>query len=255
MSYTTGSGSNGASQQFPAPPQQPHPTQYVPGYQPQAYSAPAYAPRPARAGGGLPFFLALSVIGLGIVNFLLGFAPFAKEDSDAATEGIFGNDSMSFFDNASLGVGIIGIALLLLAAMITAVGLLPRQSSNAGLAAATSVTGFVTVLFTLIGLTPGLEAGVGLILVAIFGFVQAAVAVAVVLLGSVDAARPPVPAGPAFGTFPAAYGVPGPMPGMPGGIPEAPQTPNTSTFVPPVPGGGYGDPGRTSTHWTPAGES
>ncbi|WP_072689669.1 DUF5336 domain-containing protein [Rhodococcus marinonascens] len=238
MTNTTEPGSYGVSQQFPAQSTQPHPQQSSQGLWQQGFPQPTYAARIAGVGGGLPFFLALCVAGLGVVNFLLGFAPFAKADLDAATDGIFGGDSMAFFDNAALGAGIAGIAFLLLAGMITAVGLLPRQRSNAGLAAATAVTGFVTVLFTLIGLTPGLEAGVGLILVLVFGFLQAAAAVAVVLLGTADFTQ---------SALAGVYPVPGHAPGQSAAPGMSAQSQVSATT--PQPGERHDEnPGHVPTH-------
>lgn len=189
MTFTPDSGGYGAPQPNP---NQPNPYQanpYQPQQQYQQYQQPQQHPfqpfqqQPVRSRG-LGSMLTIGVAGLGVVNFLLGFAPFAKEDPKTTSSGIFGSDSMNFFDNASLGAGIVGIALLLLAGVIAGLGLLPNQVPNNIVVAAASITGIVTLLFTLIGLSEGLEVGVGLIFVIVFGFIQAACAVAVLVLGS-----------------------------------------------------------------------
>src|SRR6185312_2379278 len=89
-----------------------------------------------------------------------------------------------FFDNTGLGVGLIGLALLLAAALVAAFGLLPRQSGNEAVVAGLSVAGFVSLVFLLLGLVDTLEAGVGLILALVSSVLQASLAVGSVLLSS-----------------------------------------------------------------------
>jgi hypothetical protein len=68
-----------------------------------------------------------------------------------------------------------------------------------------SFAGFVSLLFLLIGLQRGLEAGAGLILVLVAAFLQAALAIAQ-LLASAGVIRANVPAGypppPSFNGYP-----------------------------------------------------
>lgn len=185
MTYSTGSGG------YDVPPQSgPLPTygQQTPGY---GTPAPAATPAPASASGapakGLPHFLNLGVIAIGVLSFFLGFAPYATPSDDPLG---FDVDSFNFFTNN--GPGVLGLSLLLTAALIAGLGLLPKQTANhEAVVAGLSITGFLVLLFMLIGLV-GLDAGVGLILVLIASFLQAALAVAVMLAsaGIIKASSP-----------------------------------------------------------------
>ena len=193
MTYSSGPGGYGGPPQGPS----------TPGYGPQGYGAtpekPGQPGQPGR-GKGLPFYLSLGVVALGILSFFLGFASFANEDEGYSGDGIFGSNSMSFFDNVGLGVGVIGLAALLAAALIAAFSLLPAQQENAPVIAGLSATGFISLLFLLIGLSEGANAGIGLILVLITSFLQTALAVAV-LLFSAGVIKPPAPKQPQYGYY------------------------------------------------------
>lgn len=134
---------------------------------------------PGGPGKGLPFFLNIGVVALGVLSFLLGFAPFAEVDKDAPGS-LFSEDreSFSFFFNFVGGAGVIGLSLVLAAALIAAFGLVPKQSPHESVVAGLSLTGFLTLLFVMIGIGPGLQIGIGLILVLIISFIQAALAIA-----------------------------------------------------------------------------
>ena len=201
MTYSSGPGGPGG---YGGPPQPP--SSYPGGFgpQPQGYGA-----APAQ-GKGLPFYLSLGVVVLGILSFFLGFASFAKEDEGYSGDGVFGSSSMSFFDNIGLGVGVIGLAALLAAALIAGFSLLPEQRENGPVVAGLSVTGFISLLFLLIGLSAGANAGIGLILVLITSFLQAALAVAV-LLFSAGIIKPPAPKPPQYGYYGPASGGYGPQ--------------------------------------------
>jgi hypothetical protein len=82
-------------------------------------------------------------------------------------------NSENFFDNIGLGVGLIGLALLLAAALVAAFGMLPRQPGTEAVVAGLSVAGFVSLVFLLLGLVDTVEAGVGLILALVSSVLQA----------------------------------------------------------------------------------
>lgn len=207
MTYSSGPGGYGG------PPQ----GQPSPGYGPpsQGFSA---AP---GQGKGLPFYLDIGVAALGILSFFLGFAAFANEDKGYTGDGVFASSSMSFFDNIGLGVGVIGLAVLLAAALVAAFSLLPAQRENGPVVAGLSVTGFISLLFLLIGLSEGANAGIGLILVLITSFLQAALAVAV-LLFSAGVIKPPAPKQPQYGYYGPASGGYGPQQPLQQGQPQQP---------------------------------
>lgn len=196
MTYSSGPGGYGGPPQGPA----------SQGYGPQSQGLGA-GPGQSK---GLPFYLDLGVVVLGILSFFLGFAAFANEDKGYTGDGVFGKQSMSFFDNIGLGVGVIGLAMLLAAALIAAFSLLPTQRENGPVVAGLSVTGFISLLFLLIGLSAGANAGIGLILVLVTSFLQAALAVAV-LLFSAGVIKPPAPKQPQYGYYGPASGGYGPQ--------------------------------------------
>lgn len=195
--------------------------------------APGYGAAPTQGRGkGLPFFLNLGVIALGVISFFLGFAPYVTEDKDYS--GHDSRDSANFFLNvAGSGVGIVALTVLLAAALVAAFALLPKQEQHGVVVAALSVTGFVSLLFLLFGISGPVKAGLGLIFVLITSFVQAAAAVVGLLLES-GVIKPPQPRQAQYGGY---YGQPGygqPQPQQPyygAGAPGAPGT--TPSYQPP----------------------
>jgi Family of unknown function (DUF5336) len=169
MTYSSGSG------RYEAPPPNPDPQVYGP--QPTTYNNP-----PSLSGDTrLSSLLTVGVIILGVLSFGLGVMPYAQA---SVTGQLPATNSENFFDNTGLGVGLIGLALLLAAALVAAFGLLPRQPGNAAVVAGLSVAGFVSLVFLLLGLVDTLEAGVGLILALVSSVLQASLAVGSVLLSS-----------------------------------------------------------------------
>lgn len=225
MTYSNGPGGYGAPQQ--------QPNQQSYGPQPYGQAGPG-----APTGPSMAAIANIVVIAFGVLSFLLGFAPYAAIDIDSASD--FGSDeSFSFFNNGASGAGTIGLALLLLAALVAAVGLLPKQTKNEGLVAALSVTGFLILLVLLIGLSDGMSVGVGFILVLVVAFLQAAVAIGALLFAAdIIKPRPPAPYG---GYYPqGAYGQQ-PAFGPPAALaPPAPQAPQ---YGAPPQAPGYGAPG------------
>jgi hypothetical protein len=121
------------------------------------------------------------VILLGVLSFFLGFAPYERE---SATGELPDKSSVTFFDNVGLGAGVVGLSLLVAAALVAAFGMLPRHSANEPIVAGLSVAGLLSLLCLLIGLADAVEAGVGLILVLVASFLQAALAIGNLLISS-----------------------------------------------------------------------
>ncbi|MFE3444274.1 DUF5336 domain-containing protein [Nocardia sp. NPDC059180] len=150
------------------------------------YNAPAPTPsasaNPAPAGAGtesgadakgLPFFLTIGVAALGVISFLLGFLPFMGPD----IEGLGSDaDSQNAFVSGVTGL----LALALLGGVFAGLSLLPKQNWT-GAAAAASVTAFIGVLFQSFSFPEMAKAEFGVWVLLFFVFVQAAIAVAVLL--------------------------------------------------------------------------
>src|SRR4029077_9627598 len=168
MTYSTGSG------RYEAAAPNPDPQVYGPQF-------PTYNPPSPSGGTRLSSLLTVGVIILGVLSFGLGVLPYAQT---SVTGQLPATNSENFFDNTGLGVGLIGLALLLAAALVAAFGLLPRQPGNAAGGGGLSVAGFVSLVFLLLGLVDTLEAGVGLILALVSSVLQASLAVGSVLLSS-----------------------------------------------------------------------
>ncbi|GAA4488847.1 hypothetical protein GCM10023094_49390 [Rhodococcus olei] len=167
----------------------------VPG--PGVPPVPPVPAAPGLAGKSLPHLLCIPVLALGVLNFLLGFAPFAKVTtfSDEAL-------SQSSFEG---GYPVIALALLLVGGLLAGLSLLPGQAHQAT-AAVTSLTGFLVALFFLFTLSEGVSLAWGGILTLVLGFVQAAIAITV-LLFSLGVVRVPAPRPAGYGPQP--YGAPG----------------------------------------------
>ncbi|MGG7101358.1 DUF5336 domain-containing protein [Rhodococcus sp. 24CO] len=166
------------------------------------------SPTPPNAGGGakIGFFLTIAVAALGIVNFLLGFAPFTSITSSGVGSDV--STTSSFFETSVYGLG-----FLFAGGVLAAVSLLPQQR-YAGIFAALSLVGYVSLVFTAfsLGSTDYLDIGFGwgLIVVLVLGFVQTVVAVAALLFDigilKAPAPRPAAPQG--FGQGYQQYGQP-----------------------------------------------
>ncbi|MFE3293748.1 DUF5336 domain-containing protein [Rhodococcus sp. NPDC059234] len=202
-------------------------------------AGPGYGPPAQPSGGlaakGLPHLLTLGVLALGVVNFLFGFAPFAKVSTYGDT-----TLSQSSFEG---GYPVIGLALLLVGALLAGLSLLPGNPYK-GIAAATSLVGFLVGLFFLFSLSEGVTLAWGGVLNLVLGFVQAVLAIAVVLY-ELGLLKPPAPkpagfAQPGYGQPPAGYGQPQPGYGAQPG--QAPQGYGQPPQGYPQPGQPYGPP-------------
>ncbi|BDU08583.1 DUF5336 domain-containing protein [Nocardia cyriacigeorgica] len=160
MSYPTG----GSGYNAPAP---------TPSASPNPGQSPAGAGTESGAAAkGLPFFLTIGVAALGVITFLLGFLPFMGPDGDFRGEA----DSLNAFVSGNTAL----LALALLGGALAGLSLLPKQNWT-GVAAAVSVTAFLGVLFQSFSFPEGTKAEFGVWVLLFFVFVQAAIAVAVVL--------------------------------------------------------------------------
>lgn len=225
MTYPTGSDGYGLPSQDPR----------LQGYTNQV---PSYAAvPPAGTGRGLPFLFNIGVIFLGILSFVLGFAPYVKESGTASA--LPSKSSLNFFDNLGLGVGLVGLSLLLVAALVAAFGLFPKQPSNEPVVAALSLGGFLSLVVLLICLADVVDAGIGLILVLVSSFLQAALAIGS-LLFSAGIIRSGLPS--QYGYYPQrGYGQPPPYLQQPqapyyGAAPGSAPTYQPPGFAPQEPG-------------------
>ncbi|MGW0041601.1 DUF5336 domain-containing protein [Rhodococcus sp. NPDC003348] len=204
-----------------------------PGYPSAGPAGPGLPPvPPAQPAGGLaakplPHLLCIAVLALGVVNFLVGFAPFAKVTTFSETP-----LTQSSFEG---GYPVIALALLLVGGLLAGLSLLPGQDQYP-IVAVTSLVGFLVSLFFLFTLSDGVSLAWGGILNLILGFVQAAVAIAALAL-TLGLVRMPAPRPVAYPAQP--YGPPAPGYGPPPGFP-----PGYGPGQPPAPGQpvGYGQP-------------
>lgn len=150
----------------------------------------------------LPAILHLAVLGLGVLNFFLGFANIADSQ--------YGG--FSFFSQANALPG-----LFLLAALFTVPTVMPGEKKKPGIApAAFAVTGMLSILFLAFSADGSL--GVGAILLLIFGILQGIAAVVAFLFDNGIIKMPaPNPYGhqPPGGQFPPSGQFPAPPPQQP----------------------------------------
>ncbi|MFD4291672.1 DUF5336 domain-containing protein [Rhodococcus sp. NPDC058505] len=207
-----------------------------PGYPSAGPAGPGQPPSPPAgglAGRPLPQLLLIAVAALGVVNFVAGFAPYAKVTTFNDTP-----LSQSSFEG---GYPVLALALLLTGGLLAGLTLLPGQQHQAT-AAVTSLVGFLVALFFLFTLSDGVSLAWGGILNLILAFVQAAAAIAV-LLFSLGLVRTPAPRPSGYAQQP--YGAPapgyGPPPGFPPGYGQGPQQSpgQPAGYGPPT---GYGPP-------------
>ncbi|MGA9869714.1 MAG: DUF5336 domain-containing protein [Rhodococcus sp. (in: high G+C Gram-positive bacteria)] len=154
--------------------------------QPPAPSQQYNPPLASDTTTSLPKILSLAVLALGVINFLIGLA---------GQYHAFGTDTNFFLagngDPTSVG-------LLLAAGLVAGVGLLPRQPTTVGIAAAMSIAGWLVLVFQAFNTgesgpaTVPIELGIGTVAILVLGFVQSVLAVAATLAraGLIKAPRP-----------------------------------------------------------------
>lgn len=169
------------------------------------------APERKSPGSGLtnlPRILTFVVLGLGIVNFLLGLLDLVTAEVSSAQElpsSIQTSFSTTFFAS---GGSAVSVALLLAAGLIAGASLLQKDAKNQAVVAALAITGFLVLVFQSFSL-PSAEGnefasttsslGIGAILVLVLGFVQAAAAVAALLFDA-GIVKAPAPKPASFGS-------------------------------------------------------
>ncbi|MGB3440289.1 MAG: DUF5336 domain-containing protein [Actinophytocola sp.] len=186
-----------------------------PGQGPQQHQPGPYGPPPG--GGmklGLPTILHLVILGLGVINFFVGFADVFD-----------GGDS--YFANGSTIP-----AFFLLGGLFSLPAILPGDNKKPGIApVAFSVTGMLTILFLTFSADP--DVGTGTILILVFGILQGLGSVGAYLFDAGILKMPaPNPYGQPGGGFPPSGQFPAPPPQQPQpgqfGAPPGQQT----TFAP-----------------------
>ncbi|MFE3546094.1 DUF5336 domain-containing protein [Nocardia sp. NPDC059177] len=171
MSYPTG----GSGYNAPATPAAPS----------QGPSTGAAAAAPSTADGpdmkSLPFLLTAAAAGLGVVTFLLGFAPFVGITLLKTTE------TASVFETTGSG----NATLVLLAALLAGLSLLPKQNVR-GVAAAVAVAALAGIVVSLIKAGDGTELQWGSFVMTALSLVVAVLLVLALLfdLGIIKAPAP-----------------------------------------------------------------
>lgn len=180
MSYPTGgSGYNGPT---PTP-------SNAPGYGSQPTGSPAGSSTTPEAGKGLPFFLTVGVAALGVITFLLGFAPYlGSKPVQIGGQTVGPTITSSLFESPG-GAALITIALF--AGILAGLSLLPKQNWTA-VVAASSFAAFLAILFTSFDLDDNVSLKWGGWVVLFFSFVQAVLAV-LALLFETGIVKPPAP--------------------------------------------------------------
>lgn len=149
---------------------------------------------------GLSFYLGLGVAALGVVNFLLGFAPYIDSPGSAMMYGV----TLNAFEPLSNGA--VPLAFLLVGGLLSGISLLPKQN-YAGPAAVAAVAGFFTAFALMLNLPGNSQLAGGGIAVLVLGFVQTILAVAVFLF-SAEIVKEPTARPSRTHVHPAAYGHP-----------------------------------------------
>ncbi|MGE0219982.1 DUF5336 domain-containing protein [Mycolicibacterium sp.] len=192
----------------------------------------------AEASSKLPVYLGAAVAVLGLLVYLSSYGPQFTVASEV------------FLTPVRIDIA---VAASLLAALIAAVGALPKQTLHAGLIAVLSLLGFLLVISVVLTAPTGITIDWGLYLVVAFSAIQAIVAVGALLLDS-GVISPPVPRPKydqqsqydpqaQYGQYPGAYyGQPtAPPPGQPQHTPQH-QAPQSQRPGYPTPYGGSGYP-------------
>jgi hypothetical protein len=206
------------------------------GGPPQGPSTPGYGPQPtpgpAGPGKGMPFYFDIGVVVLGVLNFLLGFLPFISgATAQFGGESVSVNSSVNFFGTPA----VVSISLLLVAALVAGLGMLPKQEIHEGVVTSLSVVGFVSLLFQLVALPSAAKVGIGLIIVLITSFIQAALAITALLFAA-DIIKPPAPKPPQYGYYgQGGYGQPQPSQPSQPQQPYYGAAPGPGSYPPPPP--------------------
>jgi hypothetical protein len=148
-----------------------------PGYpgaqQPGGYAPTTQLPKVDDGPSKLPVYLLAGVAILGLAAYLLSFGPVWKSSVASGSE-----------------VTTLGIVAMLFAALFAVVALLPKQGNYTPVVTATSVVGFLLIIWDLIN--GGHAAGWALIVIVVLSALQTVVAIAALLLDA-GVITPPAP--------------------------------------------------------------
>lgn len=183
MSYPTGGSGYNA-------PQQPTPSN-APGYGAQPSGSPTTGSSVTSvAGKGLPFILAIVVAALGVINFLLGFAPYiGLKAVEIGGQRVGGDTSSSLFEQPGAAAL---ITVLLFAGVLAGLALLPKAQSYTGIVAAASLAAFLGILFSSFDLGDSVTLKWGGWIILLFSFAQTVAAV-LALLFEIGIVKAPAP--------------------------------------------------------------
>jgi Family of unknown function (DUF5336) len=156
-----------------------------PGYPPAQQHGP-YAPttqfaaaKPEERPSKLPQYLLIAVVVLGLVGYLVSFGPVWKSSEIGPVGG------------SNITGGSFEIVALVLAALLAAIGLLPKQKNYTAIVAAVAVIGFLLSISELINKPSFLSVGWALIAILVLAGLQALAAVGALLLEAGVIALPP----------------------------------------------------------------
>lgn len=155
-----------------------------PGYPPAQQHGP-YAPTTqfAKAEEGpskLPLYLLAAVVFLGLAGYLVSFGPVWESSELGPVEG------------TSITGGSLQIVPLVLAALLAAIGLLPKQRNYTAIVAVIAAIGFLLAVSDLINKPSFLSIGWAMIAIVVLAALQAIAAVGALLLES-GVITPPAP--------------------------------------------------------------
>ncbi len=161
------------------PPSQQQPTQQFAAPtqhfgKPETPQAQATAPTADAGASKLPFYLLIAVAVLGLGVYLFSFGPMFQISSTDFPQ-------LGSASGSSLGLGLAVVAALL-SALLAAASLLPKQKPPVGAVAAIAVLAFLLVIAELIQKPEGVSIGWALYVVIVLSFLQAAAAIAALLL-------------------------------------------------------------------------
>lgn len=229
-----------------------------PGYpapqQPAGYGGPAGPARTAGSGKS-PAYLTVGVVVLGVAAYLASFGPLLSINTELGPFGgaEFTASGLSYWTVAAL-----------VAALLAAVGLLPRAAQTyAGVVAVAAVLGLLLVIGQVVNRPSGVSVGWALWLVLLFTLLQAGAAVTA-LLFETGVLTAPAPR-PRYGQYGDQYGQYGPPQGgyygaQPGGQPGGqlgPQQGGRPGYPTPYPGAypsaNYGVPDTSAPDTPPTG--
>jgi hypothetical protein len=156
----------------------------------------------------LPVYLLAAVVVLGLVGYLVSFGPVWK------------SNEVGPVGATSITGGSLEIVALLFAALLAAVGLLPKARNYTAIVAVIAVVGFLLAVSELINKPSFLSVGWALIVIVVLAGLQALAAVGALLLEA-GVITPPPPR-PKYDQY-QQYGAPGGYYGQPGQQPGQPQ--------------------------------